>query len=104
MKQKTIILGLCFAVIVPLLTSCKVNWFDRQYDVAWYFVAIPVAIVCILAHIFIMSGTYICPRCGTEIKLKWYQIYAYLHINGERLVVCPNCKRKGFCKRKWGSR
>ncbi len=104
MKFKRIVPVLCLTAFIPLLTSCRVNWFDRQYDVPWYYVAIPVAIYCaivwIIAHMYIMSGTYICPQCYTEIKLKWYQISAYVHLNGERLVKCPNCKRKSFCKRK----
>ena len=82
------------------LSGCTVNWFNKSYDVPWFVIAIPVAIILIFAHISIMSQTYICPDCHTEIKPKWYQIYVYLHINGERLVKCPNCKRKGFCKRK----
>ena len=100
MKQRKILTSLCMTFLVPLLTSCKVNWFNDQYDVPWYYVAVPVAIVFVLAHFSIMSGTYICPKCGTEIRLKWYQIYAYVHMNGGRLVICPNCGRKGFCKRK----
>lgn len=26
------------------LISCKVNWFDRQYDVPWWVIAVPVVI------------------------------------------------------------
>ena len=94
---------LCFTFLISLLLSlsgCTVNWFDRTYDVPWFVIAIPVVIISIVAHICIMSGTYICPDCHNEIKLKWSQISDYLHFNGKRLVKCPNCKRKGFCKRK----
>lgn len=28
------------------LTSCKVNWFEQQYDVPWWGIAVPVVIIC----------------------------------------------------------
>ena len=31
-------------VLVFSLTSCKVNWFDQQYDVPWWAIAIPVLV------------------------------------------------------------
>lgn len=33
------------------LTSCKVNWFDQQYDVQWWVIAIPVIIFFAIAWI-----------------------------------------------------
>ena len=94
-------LSIVISVFLMLsLTGCTVNWFDGQCDVPWFVVAIPVAIVFVIAHIHVMSGTYVCPECGTEFKPKWYQISAYLHFMGERLIKCPNCKKTSFCKRK----
>jgi RNA polymerase subunit RPABC4/transcription elongation factor Spt4 len=63
-------------------------------------VVIPIAVLFILIYITIISKTYICPKCGTEFKPKWYQIYITVHFNDTRLAKCPNCKRKGFCKKK----
>ena len=86
-------------ILTLLLSGCRVNWFDRSYDVPWYVVAVPAAIILILAHIHIMSGTYICPSCGTEIKPKWYHLFTYVHNGDERVAKCPKCGRTGFCKR-----
>lgn len=88
------------ASLVLSLTGCTVNWFGAQYDVPWYFIAVPVAIVFIIAHVRIMSATYVCPECKTEFKPKWYQILAYVHFMDKRLNKCPNCKKINYCKKK----
>lgn len=82
------------------LTGCKVNWFDKTVDVPWYYVAIPVTLVSIFAYTYLIKGTYVCPKCGKEFKVKWYQMSVCIHINGKRLAKCPNCKMDSFCKRK----
>lgn len=87
-------------VLVLSLSGCTVNWFDKQYDVPWFVIAVPVAVIFIIAHFHIMSGTYICPVCGATFKPKWYQISAYLHFMGKRLIKCPNCKKRSYCERK----
>jgi len=94
-----------FSVIVLLLlmlslSGCTVNWFDAHYDVSWFVIAVPVIIIFIVAHIYIMSGTYVCPECGTHFKPKWYQFSAYVHFMGKRLIKCPKCKKTNYCKRK----
>ena len=98
--MKRAISSILLTISLLSLSGCRVNWFDRHYDVPWYFIAIPVAIIFIVAHIIIMSGTYVCSECGTEFKPKWYQISAYIHFMGKRLLKCPNCKTKDFFKRK----
>lgn len=94
-----------FSVIALLLlmlslSGCTVNWFDKQYDVPWFAIAIPVAVIFLIAHICIMSGTYVCPECGASFKPKWYQVSAYFHFMGKRLIKCPECKKTSYCKRK----
>ena len=55
-------------VLVFSLTSCKVNWFDQQYDVPWWAIAIPVivfsTIVWFAAGKYIASKKYVCPKCN----------------------------------------
>ncbi len=82
------------------LTSCRVNWFNTSYDVPWYFVAVPIIIIFVIAYFVLMSGTYVCPDCKTEFKPKWYQLSVAVHFMDKRLVKCPKCGRKGFCERK----
>ena len=84
--------------ITVSLSSCKVNWFGDTADVPWYFVAIPVLLICVLGYMIIMSKTYICPHCQTEFKAKPYQLYVTIHMGNQRLAKCPNCGKKGFCQ------
>lgn len=98
--MKKLCLLLLFAMVLTTLSGCTVNWFGAQYDVPWYYVAVPVAIIFVIAHIVIMSGTYVCPDCNTEFKPKWYHFFTYIHHGSKRVAKCPNCNRKGLCKRK----
>jgi len=83
------------------LTSCKVNWFDKHYDVQWWVIAIPViiffAIVCFAAGKIIASKKYVCPECNKEFYPKWWNAALSVHINDDRVFKCPHCKKKSFC-------
>ena len=92
------LLLLSTAVLVLSLSSCTVNWFGETRDVAWYYIAIPVALIAVCGYFILMSRTYICPRCHREFKAKPYQLSVMIHMNGQRLAKCPHCGRKGFCK------
>jgi len=98
MKKALFSLSLLLSVL--FLTSCQINWFGDSYDVPWFFIAIPVFIILLVSYIILISNAYICPECKTEFKPKWYQFSVCFHFNGKRVVKCPKCGRKGFCKRK----
>ena len=78
------------------LCSCKVNWFGSSYDVAWYWIAIPVVIIAVLAFVLLMSTVFCCPYCGTLFRPKWYQLSVTIHMGRRRLATCPCCKKRGF--------
>ena len=84
------------------LTSCKVNWFDVQYEVPWWSVAIPTAVIILTALVIagkvISSKSYICPKCNKIFSPKWWSAALSLHIGSDRVFKCPHCGRKGFCK------
>ena len=96
--MKKVLLCLVLLVLILSLTSCAVNWFGDTIDVPWYFIAIPVSVIFVLAYVILMSKTYICPNCKSEFKAKPHQLYVTIHFCGERMAKCPNCNRKGFCK------
>ena len=98
--MKKTILAITLLLSAIMLCSCKVNWFGSSFDVPWYFIAAPVFLILVVSYIILIRGTYICPECNTEFKPKWYQISVCFHFNGKRVVKCPNCGKKGFCKRK----
>ena len=83
------------------LTSCRVNWFDRQYDVPWWAVFIPVVVfalfVWIIAGKQIARKQYICPKCNKKFHPPWKTAALSIHVNSERVLRCPHCNRRGFC-------
>ncbi len=96
MRKKISLFLILFTVCLSLY-SCRVNWFNTSYDVPWYYVAVPVAIIFVIAYFVLMSSTYVCPDCKTEFKPKWYQLSVTVHFMGKRIAKCPKCGRKGFC-------
>ena len=98
--MKKVLISLFLLISTLMLSSCQVNWFGSHFDVPWYFIAVPVFVLFIVLYVIIVSKTYVCPKCKTEFKPKWYQIYITIHFNDSRIAKCPNCGRKGFCKRK----
>ena len=97
--KKTTLCSIMIASML-LLAGCRVRWFDQTFDMPWYVIAVPIVLIIIIAHIYILSGTYICPKCSTEIKPRWYHLFTYIHYDDERVARCPKCNRLGFCKRK----
>ncbi len=99
--MKKIAFALLLIALVFSLTSCKVNWFDRQYDVPGWAIAFPVvvfsAVVWFSAGKHIASKQYVCPNCRQSFYPKWWQAAFSLHMNGDRVFRCPHCGRKGFC-------
>lgn len=98
--MKKLTLTFTIVCLTVLLCSCKVNLVTTTADVPWYVIAIPVFWICVIAYFILMNTTFICPDCKTEFKPKWYQLSVCVHFMGERLAKCPNCKRKGFFKKK----
>ena len=84
------------------LTSCEVHWFDQSYDVAWYVIAIPVALFSIV--MFWIGGTsisrkkYVCPHCRHKFHPSFWVAMVSLHVNSDRYFKCPQCGEKHFCK------
>ncbi len=94
------------SLILPaVLSSCmvRVNWFDSYFYAPWWAVAVPVivssVIIVAVAYAWCVRQTYRCPNCGTDIRPRWNEFYVCIHLNGERVVRCPVCGRKGFCRR-----
>ena len=102
MKKALGILSLFPLMLV--LTSCEVHWFGESWQVPWYVIAIPVAVIILFGFILalrsIIHHTYKCPKCGEEFQPKWYEFSAFLRDGDDRVMRCPKCGRKGFCKKK----
>ena len=101
MKKKLIILSLFLSVTTLTLTSCKVNWFDKQYDAPWWAIAIPVTVFTVVTMLlcakYISSREFICPKCNHKFHPKWWMAMFSLHIGSDRFFKCPHCGKKSFC-------
>ena len=98
MKKRFLLITTLFSTL--LLCSCRVNWFGQSYDVPWYVIAPILAVICVVSYFILMNFTFVCPDCQNEFKPKPYELSVTLHHMGKRLVKCPKCGRRGFCKRK----
>lgn len=79
----------------------KVNWFDQQYDVPWWVIAVPVIIIFLITWIVagkhIASKKYACPKCNKTFYPRWWKAAFSIHMNGDRIFKCPHCGKRGFC-------
>ena len=99
--MKKIAIVLLIIIWAFALTSCEVNWFEQQYDVPWWMIALPVAVLFVIVWFatgkYIASKKYVCPKCNKTFYPKWWQAALSIHMNDDRVFKCPHCGRKGFC-------
>ncbi len=70
------------------------EWFEMTISVVLIILA-----AILISMIIISLQKYKCPKCGAVIRPKWYHFSASLHMGSDRVVKCPHCGRKGFCRR-----
>lgn len=95
--KKTVVLSALTVTLALLLTSCDARFGGVHYDVSWWVLAIPPAVILMTAHISLVRKRYRCPVCRAEFRPQWYEISVWLHDGGNRAVKCPHCGRRGFC-------
>ena len=95
--MKKIYFSLLLLISLFSLTSCKINWFGASYTVHWLVIFIPVLVILLGSHVWIITRKYKCPKCNHFFKPRWYEISAWLHYGNKRLVKCKKCGYKGFC-------
>ena len=94
--MKKLSLAAVLMLTALLLAGCEVNWFGRTEEVAWYVIAIPVAIVAVVGYVILMTRTYVCPKCGHEFHPRWYQLSVMVHLGRKRLATCQKCRHTGY--------
>ncbi len=88
------------------LTSCVVEVHFGSYStyVPWYFVVIPcvlfVLLLFVIVQLYYVRKTYTCPECQNEFRPRWYEISVWVHDLGRHVVRCPQCGKRGFCRKK----
>ncbi len=92
-----------FHLMFPLmlLVSCNVHFGERQFDVPWWIIFIPAAIL--LAALWYFYGRhlaemeFVCPKCGKRFHPPWQKAAFAIHYNDDRVFTCPHCHHRGFC-------
>ena len=90
-------------LIVCLLTSCQVRFSGHYYDVPWWLWTS--VILLFSAFMFLMGGyyvsmqTFVCARCGERFSPRIWEAAFSLHRMDARVLRCPCCGYKGFCRR-----
>ena len=95
-------LGACFCVIF----ATERRWVEFAVSLT-----ITVVLFIITSPLAYDGDTYECPKCGNKFKVNPYVV---LFTNGRLKTMdcdgtqtkcaklkCPNCKTKGWCKRRW---
>ncbi len=59
---------------------------------------ISIVIISIISHCLIVIQTYECPECKNRFRPRWYDISVWIRFGRKRLVKCPHCHRKSFCR------
>lgn len=100
--KRIIICIFTLALLLLTLTSCQVNWFGTTLEVDWWVVAIPVAVIIvatlIIGAITLSDKHYICPECKKTFRPGWIKALFTVHAGSDKVLKCPHCGRKGFCK------
>ena len=106
MKKQNVAKALSVLVLILILlvlTSCEVHVGNNRADVKWYVIAIPVTVfvvACVvIAGIVLSKNTYVCPECGERFRPKWWRAMFSLHDGSDRVLKCPHCGHKGFCRK-----
>ena len=104
MKKHSIAKALLLLILLALVfTSCEVHVGNDRFDVKWYVIAIPttvfVAACVVIAGIVLSKNAYVCPECGKLFHPKWWRAMFSLHDGSDRVLKCPHCGRKGFCRK-----
>ena len=104
MKKHSVAKAFLLLILLALvLTSCEVHVGNERTDVKWYVIAVPTIIFAaacfVTAGVVLSENTYVCPECGKRFRPKWWRAMFSLRINSDRVLKCPHCGHKGFCRK-----
>ncbi len=90
---------LIFILIISMifLCSCEIHFGEKVYDMHWLFIAIPTVLILIISGVSIAKKKFVCPNCNKTFYVSWIKCIFSGHINDERSLRCPHCKKIGAC-------
>ena len=89
-------------VLGGILSSCAVHIGNAVFDVPWWCIGVPTALVVVLSLYFtgkaVSEREYVCGFCGAHFSPKRRDMGFLLHDNDRYVLKCPHCKKRGFCE------
>ena len=93
------VLWVCLSV---LLCSCAVQIGGVGYEVPWWVIGVPTAVIVAIAVYAaaksVLEKTYVCGECGKLFMPTGPEIGILLHDNDKCVLKCPHCGKRGFCE------
>ncbi len=103
--MKKFSLASCAFIVLLSLCSCQVNVSSATYDVPWWIIIVPTVVFIFVVWYavgkYISKKKYVCPSCHKTFYPKWWGAAFSLHVNDDRALKCPHCKKKSFCHLSW---
>ncbi len=94
--MKKIFLPFLFCISM-LLSSCKIHFGDKSINVHWLVIAVPAFIILLCAGLSLSKKKFYCPSCNKTFYVKWWKCIFTTHVNDERALKCPHCKKINAC-------
>ena len=102
MKNKTKYILCIGFFIISLLLFLTNSILVEYYNFPWWTLIISETIlifsIIVLCFIYFKNTEFICPHCNTQFKPKTSKAIMAPHFGNIRLLTCPNCNKKGWCK------
>lgn len=105
MKNKTkYILSAILFIISLILFVTSVVLASYNFKMLWLVIVSLMLFITffILTCVFYFKNTeFICPHCKTQFKPKTFDAVMAIHTPTKRLLTCPSCNKKAWCKDKF---
>lgn len=105
MKNKTkYILSAILFIISLILFGTSIILTSYDFKMLWLVIVSTILFITlfILTCMFYFKNTeFICPHCNTQFKPKTLNSVMAIHTPTKRLLTCPNCNKKAWCKEKF---
>ena len=94
--MKKIFLPFLFCISM-ILSSCKIHFGDESINVHWLVIVIPAFVILLCVGLSLSKKKFYCPSCNKTFYVKWWKCIFTTHVNDERALKCPHCKKINAC-------
>lgn len=98
---KSVLAVTVLSAFLIFFTSCEVHFGETRFDVPWWYIAFPVALILLFVWYFegkyLAKKKFVCEMCEKSFSPKWWKATFSVHVNEKHVFKCPHCGSKGFC-------